>query len=251
MKKFIMTSFIVLSFLTGCQGSPETSSPIHKSEQDQLITAKVVKSIDGDTIKVRFDGRDETVRLLLIDTPETHHPKLGVQPYGKEAAAFTKSFVEGKSVQLEPAVNRGRDKYGRLLAYVFVGNQSLEEELLKRGLARVAYVYPPNTKYLETYRQDEKDAKEKGLGVWHTKGYAQKDGFHPEVMSGTARTVSKELGFAPDTNGECGQKIKGNINSRGQRIYHILGDPSYKMTKAERCFKTTEEAVKAGFRAPR
>ena len=73
----------------------------------------MVSITDGDTIKVRINGRVEAVRFLLVDTPETNHPRLGEQPFGQEAKAFTKKMLEGKTVQLEKDVS-DRDKYNRL-----------------------------------------------------------------------------------------------------------------------------------------
>jgi len=231
--------------LSGCQSNPQDSDAIIK-------TVPVTKIIDGDTIKVTLNDREETVRFLLVDTPETHHPTLGVQPYGLKAAAYTKKLLEGRNVQLELAKNDGRDKYGRVLAYLFINGKSVEQLLLENGLARVAYIYPPNTKYLNAYRQAEKKAQENKLNIWRIAGYVQDDGFHPEVMSGGQENVtsmtSKQAGFAPDHNGNCQQKIKGNISASG-RIYHLRTDAYYGRTKAERCFNTVKEAEQAGFRA--
>lgn len=232
------------------------------------IPVKVIKVIDGDTIDVLHEGKVTTVRLLLIDTPETHHPKLGVQPYGPEASAYAHQLMDGKTVDLEVGVNGGRDKYGRLLAYVSVGGKSVEELQLARGLARVAYVIPPNTKYVDQYRTVEAQAKKERLGVWAVQGYARADGYHPEVMKGTqaysevrgntggpsggaASTASQTTvsgQFAPDRSGNCSGEIKGNISGRG-KIYHMPSDPYYKKTRAEACFKTRQAAAQAGFRA--
>jgi micrococcal nuclease len=225
--------------------------------------------VDGDTLDVIYQKKVTTVRVLLIDTPETHHPILGVQPYGPEASAYAHQLLDGKTVNLEVAVNGGRDKYGRLLAYVFVGGRSYEGLQLSKGLARVAYIFPPNTKYLNQYRADEAAARQKRLNIWSVGGYARADGFHPEVMKGTAAykeidrgtssrqgNVSKSAaasvsgGFSPDSSGNCGGAIKGNVSNRG-KIYHLPSERYYKVTKAEVCFKTRSAAAHAGFRASR
>lgn len=238
-------------FLVACQSEPQTiylkPPPVN---QKNVINVPVSQVIDGDTIKVNLGGREETVRVLLIDTPETHHPKLGIQPYGPQASAETHRLLDHKKVTLEMAENQGRDKYGRLLAYLFVGEESVEVDLLEKGLARVAYVFPPNTKYLKTYQLAESIAKKSRLGVWKTPGYVEADGFHPEAMkSSTPKKVpmSSSIGFAPDSKGDCGNQIKGNISKRG-KIYHIVNDPFYLKTKAERCFNTKREAEEEGFR---
>ncbi len=286
MMKRLLTVVLLLSMvLAGCQAakpsgtdSPATAhskvettakqtgtqsvAPAAQEKRGHTETAKVIEAIDGDTVKVRLRGRVVTIRMLLVDTPETHHPTKGVQPYGPEAAAFTKKLLEGKTVEVEPAVDNGHDKYGRLLAYLFIKGKSVEELLLKNGYARVAYVYPPNTKYLSSYRKAEAEAKDKKLRIWKTPGYVQADGYHPEVIkdkansagasssTGALKTDDSSIGFAPDKNGNCQGHIKGNINSHGARIYHVPSDRSYKVTKAERCFMTEKEAVKAGFRKP-
>lgn len=186
-KKLFFSScvFIFLVLFSSCQ-SVNSAFPMLKpppTNGTTVVKVPVTKVIDGDTIKVRINGREETVRFLLIDTPETHHPKLGVQPFGPEASAETERLLDHQTVTLELAENKGRDKYGRLLAYIFIDNASVEIDLLEKGLARVAYIIPPNTKYLETFQLAEADAKKAHRGVWRTPGYAQSDGFHPEVMS--------------------------------------------------------------------
>ncbi|MCO7127629.1 thermonuclease family protein [Sporolactobacillus shoreicorticis] len=229
------------------------------------VTAKVTKVVDGDTFQVLYQKKVTTVRVLLIDTPETHHPKLGVQPYGPEASAQAHRLLDGKTVTLELAKNGGRDKYGRLLAYVFVDGKSFESLQLAGGLARVAYVYPPNTKYIDQYQSVENQARAEKIGIWSVNGYAEANGFHPEVMKGTAAydeihkssnqssstAVFENIGEGqtlPSQAGDCNGLIKGNISSRG-KIYHMPSDRYYKVTKAEVCFKTRNAAVKAGFRA--
>lgn len=248
----------MLLFSAGCSGgTSKVSSQLNANKS--LVNAQVVKVIDGDTIKVRYNGQEETVRFLLVDTPETHHPKLGVQPYGPEASAYTHRLLDGQTVQLELAVNGGRDKYGRILAYIFHDGKSVEEALLSKGLARVAYVIPPNTKYINDYYTVEKKAKAKKIGIWSVQGYARSDGFHPEVMKNSQgnqgptldKTTNTDGSFAPDASGGCTGAIKGNITRNGSKIYHLSTDRYYKVTKAEECFKTIKKAVSAGFRAPR
>src|SRR5690606_4005805 len=141
-------------------------------EEPSKLTGTVISVTDGDTFKVRLDnGKTETVRLILVDTPETKHPSKPVQPCGPEAYEFTKRMVSGKKVTLELDVQK-RDKYGRLLAYVYVGGKSVQEALLAEGLAKVS-VYPPNVKYVDKYRAIEKKAKEVKKGIWSDKPCAE------------------------------------------------------------------------------
>ncbi|KZR56840.1 thermonuclease family protein [Pseudobacillus badius] len=146
------------------------------SPSSGLIPASVTRVVDGDTIKITIDGRQETVRLILVDTPETKHPRLGVQPFGQEASAFTEEHLSGKEIKIEPGIQE-RDRYGRLLAYVYIDGQMFNQLLLEQGLARVA-VYPPNTQYLDEMKEIEAAAKAKKIGIWSIENYADDDGYH-------------------------------------------------------------------------
>jgi micrococcal nuclease len=165
----------LLLILSGCsQGKND--------EKRVEIPVDSVAVIDGDTLKVKMNGKEDTIRLLLVDTPEINHPRLGEQPLGEEAKQFTKQMIENaKTIELEKG-GPGRDKYGRFLAYVYVDGKSLQEELLKNGLARLAYVDQPHVKYVDQYEKIQKEAQLKGIGIWQWKNYVQKDGFHKEAV---------------------------------------------------------------------
>lgn len=129
----------------------------------QCIKAKITKVIDGDTIIISTNAKKEKVRLILVDTPETKHPQMGVQPFGPEAAAFKTEQLEGKEIIVEDGI-QARDKYGRVLAYVWIGDKLFNQTLLEKGLARVA-VYPPNIKYLDEFTTLQDTAKKKEIGI--------------------------------------------------------------------------------------
>ena len=121
----------------------------------------VIRVVDGDT--VILDGK-ERVRLIGVDTPETVHPSKPVENYGKEASAFTKSMCEGKQVILEYDVER-QDKYGRTLAYVYLTDGTfLNAEIVKQGYGHAYTRFP--FKYLEEFRQYEREAREGKKGLW-------------------------------------------------------------------------------------
>ncbi len=127
--------------------------------------ARVVEVADGDTLVVELpDGRTDTVRLLGIDTPETHHPTKGVECFGPEASAFTTAQLLGRTVQLELDVEE-RDLYGRRLAYVSVDGHRFEEVLLRRGYARLL-VIPPNVRHGREFLALELEARRAGRGLW-------------------------------------------------------------------------------------
>lgn len=283
MKQRMLTAILAaLLLLSGC--SQPIMSPATSSEQtstqaksgtdtassntaayptDDLnlprVAVELVKAIDGDTISVMFEGKKENVRLLLIDTPETSHPKLGVQPFGPEAKAFTKELVEqADRLELEFDIGPNRDKYSRLLAYVYADGTMVQEALLQEGLARVAYIYPPNTRYVDKFDDLQRISREQALGIWSVENYAQEDGFHPEEQDANKNNNNNNNSTpttkTPIENREKpkqGCDIKGNINSKGEKIYHTPQSPYYDRTKQEQWFCTEEEAVQAGFRAPR
>lgn len=125
-------------------------------------TGQVERVIDGDTLKLT-DGR--TVRVIGVDTPETVRPNCPVEPWGPEASAFTKRMVEDKPIRLELDGAR-RDRYGRTLAHVWVGDALLAEALLRAGLARAEtqYSYSPMRKV--QFEAAESEARRAGRGIW-------------------------------------------------------------------------------------
>ncbi|MDR4433940.1 thermonuclease [Bacillus tequilensis] len=152
--------------------------PSYSKNRKKLADVTLDRAVDGDTIKVIYNGKKDTVRYLLVDTPETKKPNSCVQPYGKDASKRNKELVSSGELQLEFDKGDRRDKYGRLLAYVYVDGKSVQETLLKEGLARVAYVYEPNTKYIDQFRLDEQEAKSEKLSIWSRNGYVTNRGFN-------------------------------------------------------------------------
>jgi len=131
--------------------------------------AIVLRSIDGDTIRVDLAGRRETVRYIGVDAPELHHPRKGEEPGGRAAAAVNRALVEGKPVRLELDV-RPRDRHGRLLAYVWLRGDDGHEvmanaEIVRRGYAHVATV-PPNVRHAALFRSLEREARHEERGLW-------------------------------------------------------------------------------------
>ncbi|MFK9092516.1 thermonuclease family protein [Bacillus salipaludis] len=141
------------------------------------VPITLVQAIDGDTIKAKINGKVETIRYLLIDTPESRKPNMCVQPFAKEAFQRNNDLVKGGSLSIEVEDGSIRDAYGRLLAYVYTDGVSIQETLLKEGFARVAYIMDPPYKYLKRYRTDETLAKESKLRIWGIKDYVTSRGF--------------------------------------------------------------------------
>ena len=126
--------------------------------------AYVVRAIDGDTIEVRVDGRLEDVRYIGVDTPETVKPDTPVQCFGPQASHFDHRLVEHRRVRLVFGVER-RDIYGRLLAYVYLGDRFVNAELLRRGLARTLTI-APNDRFAGRFKRLEIAAARAGKGLW-------------------------------------------------------------------------------------
>ena len=124
----------------------------------------VVRVVDGDTIYVQLADRVEKIRYIGMNTPEIHHPTKGEQPGGREAAEMNRRLVGGKRVRLELDV-RSRDRYGRLLAYVWLGDTMVNAELVRRGYAQVMTV-PPNVRYQNLFVKLQREARDAGRGLW-------------------------------------------------------------------------------------
>jgi micrococcal nuclease len=123
--------------------------------------------VDGDTIKVIINDEIKKVRLLAVDTPESVSTKEGVEYYGKESSEYTCNLItNAKLIELEYDVNSDKtDKYDRVLAWVFVDNELLQDLLVKNGYAEVAYLYG-NYKYTNILEASELIAKSKNIGIW-------------------------------------------------------------------------------------
>lgn len=122
---------------------------------------KIKRVIDGDTLLL-MNG--ERVRLIGVDTPETKHPQKRVEYFGREAYLFTKQMVDGKEARLE-FEKKKKDRYGRLLAYVYLSDGIfLNAEIIKEGYG-FAYTRFP-FKYMEEFRRFEREARENRKGMW-------------------------------------------------------------------------------------
>lgn len=130
------------------------------------MEGRVVKIVDGDTIHVLVDGRSEKVRYIGMDTPETHKPGTPVQCYGRAASAYNARLVEGRRVRLVLDAER-RDRYGRLLAYVYRLPDGLfvNAELVRRGYAQVLTI-PPNVAHAAELLSLQRQARGAERGLW-------------------------------------------------------------------------------------
>jgi micrococcal nuclease len=142
--------------LSGATAGPTAEKPVD-----------VVRVVDGDTIIVRLAGKNERVRLIGIDTPESVKPNTPVQCFALEASARTKALLPvGSAVKLVRDVDL-RDRYGRLLAYVYRASDNLfvNLSLAADGYAS-AYTFPPNVAHAGEFVAAAGEARDAGRGRW-------------------------------------------------------------------------------------
>lgn len=139
---------------------------VKQAARSQPGLYKVSEFVDGDTIKVRMNGSAETVRLIGVDTPETHDPRKSVQCFGVAAANFTKQLIGSSPVRLEAdPTNTNRDRYNRLLRYVYLPDGTLvNAEIIGQGYG-FAYTGFPFTKS-EEFSNLQREARAQNRGLW-------------------------------------------------------------------------------------
>jgi len=263
MKRLLLIGSLVI-FILGCESDSQPKlTPVAESTMTLVIpaatvpsqataivpasataapgreTARVTRVIDGDTIDVELDGVIVRIRYIGMDTPETVDPSSPVECFGPQGSERNQDLVEGRVVELEKDVSE-TDRFGRLLRYVYVDGQMINEELVLDGYA-TAVTFPPDVKYQDRLADAERRAREGNRGLWGT-------------CFGEAPTPSS--GDCPQgcTSPPPGCEIKGNINSEGVRIYHAPTGAFYDATvidtlRGERWFCTSDEAVANGWRA--
>lgn len=224
--------------------SPGTAA----GQPNRGLFGQVIRVVDGDTIHVRLGERTETLRYIGINTPELRHPSRGEEPGAREATEANRKLVEGQTVRLELDVQE-RDRCGRLLAYVYVGEMMVNEEMVAQGYAQVMTI-PPNVRYQELSLKRQREARLLQLGLW------QGTGPPPPEPGPSAALSTKEAqvrpGVPPKDAWACPltYPIKGNFTTySGERcIYHMPGGQFYSRTKPERCYATEDEARRDGCR---
>ena len=133
--------------------------------EQKEVTLK--KCVDGDTARFIMNGKEIKARFLAIDTPESVHPTIEDEAFGKEASEYTCDLLtKAEEIVLEYDPKSSKtDKYDRHLVWVFVDDVLLQEELISKGFAQIDYVYG-DYKYVEQLETVEEKAKNKKIGVW-------------------------------------------------------------------------------------
>ena len=207
--------------------SPKETSPLYE----------VTRVVDGDTIDVLLDGKVERLRLIGINTPETVDPRKPVECFGREAKEKAESILSGRRIELESEpLQDERDKYGRLLRYVFLEDGTNFNLLMIREGYAYEYTYDLPYKYQTEFKQAQKYAEGNELGLWG------------KLCEGQTSVITAPAASAA---GAC--VIKGNINAKKEKIYHAPGCGSYDKTVidesgGEKWFCSEQDALDAGWR---
>lgn len=205
--------------------------------------ATVVRVVDGDTLEITLKGKTEKVRLigstplrnssltkLRRDVEHTGQDEATIKQLGERVSTFTKNLVHaGDTVELEYGQER-RDRYERLLAFVWLANgKMLNETIICEGYTNALIRYPFREDYMERFRVCERTAREQGKGLWNTGAMAQTLPA-PSASSASSTAI-----------------IRGNKNSK---IYSLPGCPRYNQSKPENVatFSTERDAQQAGYR---
>ncbi|MDP3763789.1 MAG: thermonuclease family protein [bacterium] len=154
----------------------------------------VTKVVDGDTVGLNINGKVETVRLIGMNTPETVDPRKPVECFGKEASNRAKELLTGKSVKIESDPNGDtRDKYDRLLLYIFLGDgTNYAKKMIMDGYA-YEYTYNVKYKYQAEFKQAQKYAEDNKLGLW-APGVCQSTAPAPTQTQATTPTQTPASG---------------------------------------------------------
>ena len=158
----ILTLSCVALLATSCA---ELTSTVEEPNTQTSDTAEVVRHVDGDTVWLDIDGTEESVRLIGIDTPEVREGSEPIQCFGQEASdAIAELLPLGTVVQIQRDAEV-RDRFDRLLLYIFVGDTFVNEELVRQGFAD-SRSFPPNTARQSLLDEAERDAIDNNRGLW-------------------------------------------------------------------------------------
>lgn len=209
----------------------KTQYEIKEEINNNYEKAYVDRVVDGDTAEVTINGNQYKLRFIGVDTPETVHPSKPVEYFGKEASDFTKEKLEDKEIYLEKDVS-DTDRYGRKLRYIWLEkpddkeNPTFEEIkeknfnaiLLDQGYGKLS-TFPPDVKYVEEFKEIEKEARKNKKGLW---------------SENEEKSIKQE-------------KIKGNKNSK---IYHTPDGKYYDKISEKNTiyFNSEKEAIENGYR---
>jgi len=226
------------------QPQPKAPRPPIPPSEGVAAVVGVASVIDGDTIEIH----EQRIRLYGIDAPEASQPcDLGGKPWrcGQASANALGDYIGRRTVTCEP---RARDRYRRLVAACSVGGASISAWMVREGWA-VAY-----RRYSQDFVADEATARAAKRGIWRSTFIVPWEWRAQRRAGGIAVGARPVSSHSPSSESHrTGCDIKGNINSKGERIYHVPGGQSYASTlidpaRGERWFCSEAEAQAAGWR---
>lgn len=168
--------------------------PFRVVKASELIDVSLVKCVDGDTAVFKVDGEEIKFRFLAIDTPETIHPTKGEEEGGKVASNYTcERLTNAKKLQITYDEKSSKlDKYGRGLAWIYVDGKLLQEDLVEKGYAEVAYIYA-KYEFVDHLCEVQSQAKNEKIGIWSSnreEGYC-KTKSNKTTSNATSKTAKK------------------------------------------------------------
>lgn len=258
MKKLIAVMLLFSTlFFVGCSdepaqtvsAAPGLSDVVGLDEQSEQSedTYLVTRVVDGDTIIVDVDGTEERIRMIGIDTPESVHPDADRNvEYGKVASAFTREKLQDQNVTLEYDVEE-RDRYGRILAYVWLDGEMLNKTLLQEGHAKVA-TYPPNVKYVDDFTALQEQARDNEKGVWAYDVFEKIDPALP-IVANNSSGDSSEVSSASQSDTKQPEVAYTYVGNSNTKKFHESGCRSVKQMAAHNivAFETRDDAINRGY----
>lgn len=225
-------------------------------QENERTIARVVRVVDGDTIVANINGIDYKIRYIGMNSPESG------ASYGLDATNYNKSIVEDKIVILIKDKSE-TDRYDRLLRFVIVDNTFVNLQMVKAGWS-TSGSWPPDTSCDETFYSGEQTAKMNQTGIWNNIAPSTPKLLNITPMSSIEPSQTVEAASPNASSQTCPNgcnyssnncEIKGNINSSGEKIFHIPGSGSYEKTvispeKGELWFCTEGDAIANGWRIP-
>ena len=202
------------------QDVPQTQSQEQAQESKKLYSVSNV--VDGDTLAVNIDGKQEVLRLIGINTPETVDPRKPVECFGAEASAKAKEILTGKQVSLEADKTQSeRDKYGRLLRYVYLEDgTNFNKSMIEQGYA-YEYTYNTPYKYQADFKAAQQQSKDNKMGLW-AENTCNGNLTKATVTTPTSTPTSKQVSDNPATTSTITPKTSsGSFACSGK---HLCGE---------------------------
>lgn len=220
----------ISSYSTTQEKNDNSSASSNSSVPSGSAEASIERVVDGDTMKVKLKDSEETVtlRLLLVDTPESVKAGVDPQPYSIDASNFAKNSLEsGDTVYIEYDTGNKTDKYGRHLGYLWFYSEDdnqwemFNEKIVEKGLARVGYIYSQK-RHLDTLYAAQDKAKVNKLNIWSVSGYVTDKGYDVDAYNNSGGTISD----SNNNNSLSNSSISNATQSSSNETVYVNGGNS-------------------------